>query len=169
MGVEALGAYLRQLREFRELTAMDVVVAILQEDPDFRPRPTPAYISKLEHGQIGSPGLLLVSAINRALGGSTAHVSQLVLDRKATTAQARKLAVQWLALGDAEREQLAVLNSAPITSLRRLLRRLAGLLEDEAAPLPGELPPELQRYVQTPEGRQALLKALEEVRKRGDR
>lgn len=165
MGVTAVGAYLRTLRESRGLTAMDVVAAILREEPDLQPRPTPGHISKIENGTIGSPGLWIITAITRALGGNPAHVSWLILDRAAPATRGRELAAEWLALSSEVRAELAaMMNSGPPPFLREITKKLQGLLEeDESVERSDELPPELLKFVQTPEGRAALLRALRDL------
>jgi transcriptional regulator with XRE-family HTH domain len=164
VGIHAVGAYLHQLREERRLTATDVVALIAASTDMGQSRPNQSYISRLERGEIGGPGLVPVAAINRALGGNPAHIDHLLF-APATPDEGRQLAHEWLALSDAERERIAVLMSAPLGAIREVLRRLRSLLEERPAE-PPELPPELRKFTETPEGRRALLKALEDVGKR---
>lgn len=103
---EAVGAYLKVLREHKKLTGMQVVIEMLRIAPDLRPPPNPNYISKIENGKIHSPGVRLIAAIIGVLGGNPAQVNRLILDEQATKAKGQALANQWLALSPAEREQI---------------------------------------------------------------
>lgn len=103
---EAVGAYLKVLREHKELTGMQVVIEMLRIAPDLKPPPNPNYISKIENGKIRSPGVRLIAAIVGVLGGNPAQVNQLILDERATKAKGQDLANQWLALSPTEREQI---------------------------------------------------------------
>lgn len=103
---EALGAYLKAIREHKKLTAMQVVVEMLRLVPDLKPPPNPNYISKIERGKIQSPGARLVAAVTKALGANPLQVNQLILDEQATKEKGRDLANQWLALSPAERDEI---------------------------------------------------------------
>lgn len=103
---EAVGAYLRVIREHKNLTGMQVVIEMLRIAPDLQPPPNPNYISKIENGKIRSPGMRLIAAITNVLGGNPAQVNQLILDEKATKQEGRNMAQQWLALSQAERDEI---------------------------------------------------------------
>lgn len=104
--VEAVGAYLRAIREHEGLTASQVVARILKAVPDVEPIPTTGTISKIERGMTKSPGMRLVALINRALRGNPAHIQMLAANDKSSKAEGIRLAQEWLALTPAERNQI---------------------------------------------------------------
>lgn len=106
MSEQAVGAYLREIRQREGLTAADVVARIIKMLPDLRPIPTTGTISKIERGETKSPGVRLVAMINRALRGNPAHIQSLASDDQARADKGVELAQQWLALSLAEREEI---------------------------------------------------------------
>lgn len=76
--MQALGAYLGELRSARGWSGKDVVTAITRQFPELDP-PNPNYISRIERGKIPSPGLRLIAALTVVLEGDADRVIALVL------------------------------------------------------------------------------------------
>src|SRR5262245_27924763 len=105
-GTEAVGTYLKVIREREGLTASDVVARIVRMAPNLKPVPTTGVISKIERGVTKTPGIRLVALINRALRGNPAHIQLLAFNDQVPKESGEKLANEWLALTPAERDQI---------------------------------------------------------------
>lgn len=127
--VEAIGAYLKTIREYEGLTGAEVLARILRMVPDVDPVPNTGTISKIEQGKQKSNGLRLVALINRALRGNPAHIQILASDDKSSRTKGVQLAQEWLALTPAERDQIIDLTEkvgpgVVVAAARALLNRL---------------------------------------------
>lgn len=103
---EAVGAYLREIRQHEGLTGSEVIARIARTIPELNPVPNTGTLSKIELGKTKDSGIRLVSAINRVLGGNPAHIQMLASNDKASKKDGVELAQKWLALSPAERKEI---------------------------------------------------------------
>lgn len=91
--MQAVGMYLKILRERRNLSVMDIVLAMRDLAPEIDTNPT--YIWRIEHGKIESPGARLLLAFTRVVEGSLEDVADLLLNRRATADDGYRRAEEW--------------------------------------------------------------------------
>ena len=93
--MQAVGMYLRLLRERRNLSVMDIVSGMKALVPELDTNPT--YIWRIEHGKIESPGARLLVAFTRVVGGNLDDIADLLLSKRATAEDGQRRADLWLA------------------------------------------------------------------------
>lgn len=86
--MEAVGSYIETLREVRGLQSQTVVALAGLENS--------TYLWRIEQGKLKNPGASQILAIIEAVGGSFEHVARLMKSDKATRADGKRLAIQWL-------------------------------------------------------------------------
>lgn len=87
MGKQAVGAYLRVLREARQMSR-EILARKLKTNG--------SQIERIEAGGIDTRGSLLLRLVD-VLKGNVEHLKQLFLDEQATADDGRRLAEEWLA------------------------------------------------------------------------
>src|SRR5688572_11843752 len=92
MSVQAVGIYIEKLRTRKHKSVSEVVAAMKELGVET----TAAYIWRIEHGQIDSPGARLLNALVLTVGGSLEDATRLLLDKHATLADGIDKAEAWL-------------------------------------------------------------------------
>jgi transcriptional regulator with XRE-family HTH domain len=85
--MEAVGAYLKEIRERRKQSAVAIADAIGTSQ---------THIWRIEQGKTQSIGADLLLAFVKAVGGNIDDVSLLLLDKNSTVDDGRKIAGDWL-------------------------------------------------------------------------
>lgn len=146
--MQAVGIYVRELREAHGLTQLEVASAVGTNT---------TYIWRVESGTLENPGIDLMMRIVEAVHGRGDHLMKLILAERPTEALARALAAE-ARLSPAETEQVAKFLTSDV-EVRKLLEsvyeaahnpvlrgRLRGYLDSlMSGDAPGQTPPVTSR------------------------